>query len=141
MSLLPDVNIWLALSFSAHPHHLPAVEWFDDVRPASCAFCRMTQQGYLRLSSNPRVFGKDALRLSDAWKAYDVLLCDERVRFANEPAEVEASWRGLTARDEFSAKIWNDAYLAAFSLRGALKLVTFDKGFRQYPGLRLELLS
>ena len=141
MNTLPDINIWLALSFSAHPHHAKALKWFDSMPADSCAFCRMTQQGYLRLASNPKVFETDALSLPKAWKAYDTLLGDERVRFEVEPAEVELEWRSLTSKESFSVKIWNDAYLAAFSKRAKFQLVTFDRGFRRYPGLSLKLLQ
>jgi toxin-antitoxin system PIN domain toxin len=138
---LPDINVWLALTFSGHPHHSAALTWFDG-RPAnSCAFCRMTQQGYLRLASNPKLFGADTLTLPKAWKAYDTALEDERVVFETEPAGVEMEWRSLTSGESFSAKIWNDAFLAAFAKQSALQLVTFDRGFRRYPGLNLKSLQ
>ena len=141
MNCLPDSNVWLALTFSAHPHHAAAVAWFDGlISGSACAFCRMTQQGFLRLSSNPRAFGSDALPLPEAWKAFDTLRSDDRVTFENEPPAVEAEWRRLTGEESFSAKIWNDAFLAAFARTAALELVTFDRGFRRYPGLPLRLL-
>jgi predicted nucleic acid-binding protein len=34
-----------------------------------------------------------------------------------------------------------DAYLAAFAIAGGHQLVTTDKGFAQYPGLSLHVLS
>jgi len=140
VNALPDINIWLALSFSGHPHHAAALKWFDSMPADSCVFCRMTQQGYLRLASNPRVFGVDALSLPRAWKAYDSLLSDERVGFMAEPVGVEPRWRTYTAGESYSVKIWNDAYLAAFSREAGLHLVTFDRGFRRHSGLRLKLL-
>jgi toxin-antitoxin system PIN domain toxin len=133
--------VWLALTFSAHPHHKAAVEWFDEALPESCGFCRMTQQGFLRLSSNPKAFKIDALTMSAAWHAFDQLLGDERSCFVTEAPGVGDEWRALTSDDTFSAKIWNDAYLAAFAKMGGLQLVTFDKGFKRYPGLKLKVLG
>lgn len=101
----------------------------------------MTQQRFLRLSSNPKAFGSDALSLPDAWNAFDTLMSDDRVTFEDEPPPVEAEWRRLTGEESFSAKIWNDAFLAAFARTAALELVTFDRGFRRYPGLALRLLE
>ena len=101
----------------------------------------MTQQGYLRLASNPSVFKSDALNLAAAWSAYDSLIRDERVRFEAEPIEVESEWRALTNDENFSVKIWNDAFLAAFAKCSMLEMVTFDRGFRRYDGLRLRLLA
>lgn len=64
---LPDVNLWLALAFESHVHHLSARDWFDAVADDSCLFCRLTQQGFLRLATNPKAFGDEAVSLSAAW--------------------------------------------------------------------------
>lgn len=101
----------------------------------------MTQQGFLRLASNPKVFLSDALTLPLAWQAYDTLLSDARSYFENEPDGVVDEWRKFTGDEKFSAKIWNDAFLAAFAKLCGLRLVTFDQGFRRYRGLSLKLLS
>jgi hypothetical protein len=55
MIYLADVNLWLALAFESHVHHASAAAWFRGLASTdSCAFCRMTQQGFLRLSTNPK---------------------------------------------------------------------------------------
>ena len=63
---LPDINVWLALAFEVHVHHWRAVEWLGRAATGSCAFCRLTQQGFLRLATNPSVFGDEALTLKRA---------------------------------------------------------------------------
>jgi hypothetical protein len=69
--LLPDINVWLALTFDSHVHHPAAKTWFDNLPADAVGFlCRLTQMGYLRLASNRRVFGKHALTLPDAWLKY-----------------------------------------------------------------------
>jgi uncharacterized protein len=75
--LLPDINVWLALTFDSHIHHPAAKAWFDNLASdAVCLFCRLTQQGFLRLATNSSIFGKHALTLSDAWQKYDLLMSD-----------------------------------------------------------------
>jgi predicted nucleic acid-binding protein len=37
--------------------------------------------------------------------------------------------------------VWNDAYLAAFAKAGKYEVVTFDKAFAQFPGIRYTILS
>jgi uncharacterized protein len=82
MIYLPDVNFWLALAFESHIHHLCARDWFGRLIDAhACAFCRVTQQGFLRLASNPKAFGEEAVTLSGAWRLYDALAADPRVSF------------------------------------------------------------
>ena len=137
---LPDINIWLALAFDFHIHHQPALDWFDAQPPTSCAFCRMTQQGFLRLATNPKVLGTEAVSLADAWKFYDNLLNDPRVLYADETPGLEQLWRQYTARRTFSPKVWNDAYLAAFAETAQLEFVTFDQAFTQYQLTRCTIL-
>jgi uncharacterized protein len=58
---LPDDNLWLAMVFEAHTHHIVAKAWFESLSTEICAFCRLSQQGFLRLATNPRAFGEDAV--------------------------------------------------------------------------------
>ena len=46
--LLPDINVWLALTFDFHIRHPAAKTWFDGVSNDICFFCRLTQQGFRR---------------------------------------------------------------------------------------------
>jgi toxin-antitoxin system PIN domain toxin len=138
---LPDINVWLALTFDSHTHHPSAKTWFDALPDdADCLFCRLTQQGFLRLATNPSVLGKHAVTLPDAWQKYDLLMSDPRIAFAEEPAGLEAYWRSFTHHQTFSPKVWNDAYLAAFALAGNLELVSFDKAFSQYANVKCTVL-
>jgi uncharacterized protein len=133
---LPDVNVWLALTFDSHIHHPAAKTWFDNLpESAACLFCRLTQQGFLRLATSPTVFGKHTLNLADAWQKYGLLLSDPRVGYAEEPAGLEPLWRGLTQSQSYSPKVWNDAYLVAFAQAATLHLVSFDQGLSQYPSV------
>ena len=89
--LLLDINVWLALTFDVHVHHASAKTWFDGLTDELCFFCRMTQQGFLRLATNQKIDGPDTLTLSEAWDQFDLFMGDPRVSFVAEPAGVEAS--------------------------------------------------
>jgi len=136
---LLDINFWLALTFEVHAHHKIATAWFDMAEPDSCAFCRLTQQGFLRLATNPAVFKEDAVTMKTAWYCYDRLLEDERVYFMREPEGLEQVWRVYTRNQKYSHKIWNDAYLAAFAKASNLKMGTFDRGFQEYKAVKVTL--
>jgi uncharacterized protein len=140
--LLPDINVWLALAFQSHHHHPVAKTWFDALpsQPA-CCFCRLTQQGFLRLLTNASVFGKDAVTLPNAWRMYDFFMNDVRVVFAEEPAGLEMHWRSHTQHQTYSPSVWNDAYLAAFARAAGFQVVSFDKGFAQYSNVTVILLK
>jgi uncharacterized protein len=137
---LVDVGVWLAAIWGRHVHNPLAAEWFgneaDDI-----AFCRVTQIGLLRLLSNPAIMGEDAIDRSQAWRTFDQLWADERVLWADEPAELDAVWRAISARNDKSHKLWTDDYLAAFAQATDAVLVTLDsKVPARYPSVRVELL-
>ena len=138
---LPDVNVWLALAFEVHVHHRRALEWFDTLPPRSCGFCRLTQQGFLRLASNPAVLKDSAVTLDEAWSCYDALLGDDRVFVLTEPAGLEANWRRHTQRQSYSHRVWSDAYLAAFAEKSSLRVVTLDRGIRDYAEAQAVVLD
>ncbi len=140
--LLPDINVWLALTFSSHVHHAIAKAWFDQLATDdTCFFCRLTQQGFLRLSTNAKVFGSDAVSLEVAWQLSDAYVNDPRVRNADEPAGLEPHWRTLTQNRSFATNVWSDAYLAAFALTAGMQIITFDQGFSQFANLKWHNLS
>jgi toxin-antitoxin system PIN domain toxin len=138
---LLDINVWLALTFQSHVHHVSAKRWLEAHPSQRMFFCRLTQQGFLRLASNPKAFGDEAVTLVVAWQLYDALLADPQFAFAEESPGLETLWRSFTARFDFSPKVWSDAYLAAFAQAGQLKLVTFDHDFHRYATLDVDVLS
>jgi uncharacterized protein len=130
--LFPDINVWVALAYDRHIHHVAARKWFDALAPsARLFFCRLTQLGFLRLLSSPAVMAPDeAKSQQDAWKIYDHWLEDDRVEFLEEPSGIDAHFRALTQSAQASPKDWADSYLAAFAHASRLTLVTFDRGFK-----------
>lgn len=82
---LPDINVWLALNFDSHVHHAPAKVWYDGLSDQAL-FCRHSQQGFLRLASNPGSFGRHALTTDEAWGKYDQFLGDSRVGSPRSPS-------------------------------------------------------
>lgn len=138
---LPDVNVWLALIFDEHSRNPSARAWFDGITDEAACFCRITQQGFLRLANNPSFFPTSAVSAAVAWQLYDITLGDPRVAFVQEPAHLEIAWRAFTQAQSFFPKLWNDAYLAAFAQLGGYEIVTFDGGFAQYAGVAVTYLT
>lgn len=78
---------------------------------------------------------------SEAWGLYQAFCADDRVTFLAEPAATEEAWERHSAVQTASPKLWMDAYLAAFAKAAGARLVTFDKGFRQFGGVDVLVLS
>ncbi len=142
---LPDVNVWLPLVLSKHEHHRAARAWLGSQSdPDTVHFCRATQQGLVRLLTTAAVlapYGIKPLTNRAAWDVYRQLLSDSTITFVQEPAGIEAAWADFATRNSASPKLWMDAWLAAFAVRGGLKLVTFDSGYKQFTKLDLLLLK
>lgn len=140
MQLL-DTNVWLALTFQSHAHHVATKDWFtSDVQQEFC-FCRVTQMGFFRLATNRKAFPVDAVPLTHAWQLYEELLTDLRVVYAEEPLGLDTRWRGFTQSRQYSTNLWTDAYLAAFAVTAVIELATFDKAFTQFTGLKCVIIS
>ena len=52
---LLDVNVLLALFWPTHVHHAAANRWFRQNAASGWVTCPMTECGFVRISSNPRI--------------------------------------------------------------------------------------
>lgn len=142
---LCDVNVWLALSLSGHAHHGAARQWLEGIDDrASIAFCRATQQGLLRLLTNSAVlaaYGRAPLTNDEAWAVYVALRGDDRIVFVPDPSDLDDAWARLACRPAAAPKLWMDAYLAACALTQDLVVVTTDRAFTQFQGVRVRVLG
>lgn len=147
MACLYDANVWVALAFEAHPHYRLASQHFelrDSAQPA--AFCRVTQQAFLRLVTSPvlqRTYGSPPITNTDAWSKCRDLLALPQILWLDEPEGFVDLWQRLACLLSPSPKVWTDAYLAAFAIGHGLELVTLDRDFRSFEkdGLKLILLK
>jgi uncharacterized protein len=136
---LPDLNVWLALTVAEHPHHAAAANYWREAAARRVWFCRVTMLGLVRLLTQPKLMGKAAMTLRQAFETYRRFAELPEVGLQAEPAECEATLRGLLRADT-PARLWTDTYLAAFAVAGGMRLVTFDKDFARYSELaRLQL--
>lgn len=125
MTTLLDVNVLVALAWPNHVHHRMARAWFERNRERGWATCSMTENGFVRISSNPNVV--DEARTP----AESVLLLRRLVRldghhFWND----DISLAGLA--DEQVERIRGhrqvmDAHLLALARRHGGRLATFDR--------------
>lgn len=143
--MLPDTNVWLALTLSGHSHHTAAATWLnsqsDDV---VIRFCRATQQSLMRLLTTKALmepYGLEPMTNRAAWSVYDEFVGDQRIGQIEEPSGLEAIWRRFANQDSNSPKLWMDAYLAAFAMGRQATLVTTDRGFLQFTGLDVVLVE
>ena len=138
---LADVNVWLALLAARHVHHHAAREWFDTLAAGEGGICRFVQLALIRLLGNHAVMGADAVSAAAAWDVIARLLEDERVEMLAEPPGIDAILHELFRYPVPTSKLVGDAWLAAFAISAGRTIVTVDRGFQQFRGLKLKLLD
>jgi toxin-antitoxin system PIN domain toxin len=144
--MTPDVNVLVAAFRPDHPHHQPARKWLDEaVRQAangqaSLSLMGMAVTGFMRITSNPRVF-KQTDPLSDVCDFVDSLLSCPGVQFQTQLA----SWpnmRQLCLTQQIKGDLISDAWIAAAVMQTGETLCTFDRDFtRLLPSDQLILLK
>jgi uncharacterized protein len=124
MRALLDVNVLIALLDSDHVHHLAAHAWLEEHIESGWASCPLTQNGCIRIMSQPAYPGSlparaVASRLRDAtatgWHAFwpdSISLVDQRL----------VEWSGV-----LSPRHVTDVYLLGLAVHNAGRFVTFDR--------------
>ena len=106
-------------------------------------FCRSTEQSFLRLISTPVVFrsySTGVITNADALQVLAKQLANPAVGFREEPTGLSTLWPSLAGSPTASPKVWMDAYLAAFAIKGDLTLVTLDRDFAAFEKHGLDLI-
>ena len=142
---LPDVNVWLALSYAAHPFHARATAYWQEACTSNTPlwFCRSTMLALVRLLAQPKVMGADVLSLPSAMAVYQQWLTTPAVALLPEPLGLEAHVQGLLGADTAPLlnRLWTDAWLAATAEAAGLRMVTFDQDFERFNLSRLQVLA
>ena len=134
---LLDVNTLVALAWDSHVHHAPARAWFAGHSAAGWATCPLTESGFVRVSSNPKVLpaaiGVEAARgvLAGLRAAEGHRFLSDDVSLTADDVPTMAGYRQVT-----------DAHLLTLARRQGARLVTFDSALVELAGGRdVELLS
>lgn len=122
---LLDVNVLLALLDSDHADHRYARTWADGELDSGWASCALTENGFVRVLSQPRypspvAPGRAVALLADARAGGDHAFWSCEVSLL-DPAAVDASRL-------HGARQVTDAYLLALAVAHHGRLVTFDRG-------------
>lgn len=122
----PDLNVWLAIAASEHIHAAAARDWWEREQ-GTIAFCRLSQLGFLRLTTTAAAMDGKPLTMREAWHVYDRFYSDDRVAFLAEPGSVERQFRHNTRHQSASPKMWADAWMLAMARAADGRVVTLDR--------------
>lgn len=137
---LLDVNVLLYAHRAEFPQHGLAKEWLETLLASGEAFAAPTAAlaSVVRLATNHRWM--------DPPSPVGVVLefCGQITAAPGwlDLAPGPRHWKifdGLCRETDATGNRVPDAFLAALAIEHGCELVTFDRGFRRYPGLRLSV--
>ena len=125
MTALLDVNVLLALAWPNHVHHGSAIEWFIDNQANGWATCPITENGFVRVSSNPR-FTPEAKSPVEAMLQLERMISLEGHEFWGDSFSLTEPGRVERSRLQGHARV-TDAYLLALAIDRDGHLATYDR--------------
>ena len=135
--ILLDVNILVDAFRGDQPRHPAVRAWLDRVVEGDTSFGipELALSGFLRVVTHPRVFNEPD-------EIEDALVFAERLRELPHAIAVrpgERHWSIFTRLCRATRAVGNmvpDAYLAAMAIESGSEMITGDRGFARFPGLR-----
>ena len=139
---LPDNNILINAIRSEAEYHRVAKDWLEDAlnHGHPLRLFPMVEVGFFRLVTHPKIFAAPT-PLAEARSFLETLCSAACVEIAPWTPACRERWSSLCGDMGLRGNDCNDAMLAAVAIERGLRLVTFDKGFKRFPGLRLYLLT
>lgn len=140
--LLPDTNVLLNAVHADSPQHAQAKQALEaamlDTRGMALAWVVLI--GFVRLSTKRGILPAP-LDVADALGVVDEWLAHPRTRVL-EPGPLHAGIFGrLLLSAGTAGNLTNDAHIAALAIEHQAKVLTFDKDFARFSGLRYQLLA
>jgi toxin-antitoxin system PIN domain toxin len=135
--ILLDVNVLVDAYRGDQPRHPAIRAWLDGIVDGDAAFGipEPALSGFLRIVTHPRVF-REPDDIEDA------LAFAERLRELPHAIGVrpgDRHWSIFTRLCRVTRAVGNavpDAHLAALAIESGSEMVTGDRGFARFPGLR-----
>jgi toxin-antitoxin system PIN domain toxin len=124
MVALFDVNVLVALFDPAHVHHDAAHAWFGEHRALGWATCALTENGLVRVLSNPAYPGRRT-SLQDATSRLGQFCSSGGHAFWVEPVSLRDAARFRLNHVQGHRQL-TDVYLLALAVERQGRLVTFD---------------
>jgi len=118
---LLDVNALVALAWDSHVHHAPIRTWFAANSSHGWATCPLTESGFVRVSSNPKIL-PSPIGVNDACRVLSSLRAIAGHRFLDDDVSItDSDVPELTGHRQVT-----DAHLLTLARRRGVRVITFD---------------
>ena len=142
MTCIADANVLFPLLVDGHVAHEVVRRWWEKMPDDSVGLCLLTRLAVLRLLTNRVAMNGAPITPEVALNAWDALAADPRSVFLDAaPSTHESFFVSMVAGREPTPNLWTDAWLAALARSLDHDVVTFDRGFKSFEGIKLNLLQ
>ena len=135
-----DANVLLYAVDSESAHHEQARSWLDRVLAGGEAvgLAWVALLAFARIASNPAIMqsavaGETAMEQVEAWLAAPAAVV------LHATARHAVVLRGLLRQSGAAGNLVNDAHLAALAIENDAAIVSYDRGFARFAGVRHQL--
>lgn len=137
--LLPDVNVFVYAHRQSAPRHEEHVAWLRAALagPEPLGVSELALSGFVRVVTHPRVFDAPSTTQQALTFAAQVLGAPSTTRLRPGPRHWTL-FKDLVERSSVTGNRVPDAYHAALALESGSTLITNDRGFGRFPGLRWQ---
>lgn len=136
---LVDVNVLLYAVNQDSAHHVKVRNYWEAALAGEepIGLAMIVILGFLRLSTNPRVF-PSPLASAEAVARIDVWLSEPNVRTVVEPENHWPALRALLEESGTAGNLTTDAFLASLAITQGATLVSTDSDFARFGQLKWE---
>ena len=136
---MPDLNVLLAAHFAAHPHHDSALDALTRLTASPFCLSLLTLAGFLRIATHRAAFDPPD-SLQDALAVVRELASHPNATVIGPGTRHLELFTGICAATGATGKLVADAQHAAIAIEFACRWVTFDRDFRRFQQVGLQLL-
>ncbi len=139
---LPDVNILLHAVDATHPNHRIARDWLQSafVDGGGVGFAWLVLVGFVRVSTRKGIL-TTPLAVADSLAIMDDWLHQAGSRVVHPGIRHSGVMGTLLLAAGTAGNLTNDAHLAALAIEHHATVGTFDKDFKRFPGVKVDLLQ
>lgn len=136
--ILLDVNILLYANDTLSEFHEPIHEWFAVQHREQVTFAIpwSVLHGFMRIGTNPRIF-RNAMTPENGLAASESFLTHPNVLVIEPGPRYWAIFRDLVTRTQARGNKISDIHIAALAIEYDAAVCTGDRGFAQFPGVRV----
>jgi toxin-antitoxin system PIN domain toxin len=135
-----DVNVLLYATDADSAHHEPARAWLDDAFSGreAIGFAWVVLLGFLRLITQARLVARP-LTADEAADSVEHWLQQPVATVVHPTTRHLSIVRGLLTSVGTAGNLVNDAHLAALAVEHGAEIVSFDRDFGRFEGVRSRL--